>query len=314
MLSLETRHMSKDITDRQLDLMYGHSENSLKRHLEERLGRPLVLVLTENASTMLSVKLHDGVPRIRLHRMFLNAGNEVLDEIASYIKKRKASMPLFRSFVRENREGLVIKPPKKVPIKTAGTCHDLRELHDAVNREYFNGTIDAVITWGSRSPRSSVRRRTLGSYSERSHIIRINPVLDRKAVPHTLSPSSCTMKCSMRSWARSLREREGACTRGNLESKKSFFTSTKGLWRGSAGQRYPADSVELREVLCYSDDTMKRLQDMLQSMICHINAGENQRNARTLRDVPGPFFIRQARQFGRPGALRCHARQERRTA
>ena len=77
----------------------------------------------------------------------------------------------------------MIKPPKKVPIKTAGTYHDLRELHDAVNKEYFNGTIDAVITWGSRSPRSSVRRRTLGSYSERSHIIRINPVLDRKAVP-----------------------------------------------------------------------------------------------------------------------------------
>ncbi|MDA8422489.1 MAG: hypothetical protein M0Z89_04060 [Nitrospiraceae bacterium] len=163
--------------------MYGHSENTLKRHLEERLGRPLVLVLTENASTMLSVRLHDGVPRIRLHRMFLNAGNEVLDEITSYIKKSKASMPLFRSFVRENREGLVIKPPKKVPLKTAGAYHDLRELHDAVNKEYFNGTIDAAITWGSRSPRSSVRRRTLGSYSERSHIIRINPVLDRKAVP-----------------------------------------------------------------------------------------------------------------------------------
>ena len=163
--------------------MYGHSENTLKRHLEERLGRPLVLVLTENASTMLSVRLHDGVPRIRLHRMFLNAGNEVLDEIASYMKKSKASMPLFRSFVRENREWLAIKPPKKVPLKTAGTYHDLRELHDAVNKEYFNGTIDAAITWGSRSPRSSVRRRTLGSYSERSHIIRINPVLDRKAVP-----------------------------------------------------------------------------------------------------------------------------------
>ncbi len=175
--------MSKDITDNQLDLMYGHSENSLKRHLEERLARPLVLVLTDNSSTMLSVRYSDNVPRIRLHRMFLNAGNEVLDEIASYIKKRKAPMPLFRSFVRENREGLVIKPPKKVPLKTAGAYHDLRELHDSVNKEYFNGTINAVITWGSRSPRSSVRRRTLGSYSERSHIIRINPVLDRKAVP-----------------------------------------------------------------------------------------------------------------------------------
>jgi predicted metal-dependent hydrolase len=43
--------------------------------------------------------------------------------------------------------------------------------------------VNAAITWGSRSPRSSVRRRTLGSYSERSNIIRINPVLDKKTVP-----------------------------------------------------------------------------------------------------------------------------------
>jgi predicted metal-dependent hydrolase len=43
--------------------------------------------------------------------------------------------------------------------------------------------IRASITWGSGSPRCSVRKRTLGSYSERSHTIRINPVLDRKTVP-----------------------------------------------------------------------------------------------------------------------------------
>ena len=175
--------MRNNNSDNQLDLRYGRTEGSLKDYLEKRLGRPLVLVLTENASTMLSVRLHDAVPHLRLHRMFLDAGSEVLDEIASYLKKRKAAMPLFRSFVRENREQLAVKPPKKVPLKTAGAYHDLRELYDTVNREYFNGTITAKITWGSRCPRLSVRRRTLGSYSERAHIIRINPVLDRKAVP-----------------------------------------------------------------------------------------------------------------------------------
>ena len=99
-------YMSNDKSDNQLELKYGQTEVSLKNYLEERLGRPLVLVLTEKSSTMLSVRLHDGVPRIRLHRMFLNAGNEVLDEIAAYIKRRKASMPLFRSFVRRTGRGL----------------------------------------------------------------------------------------------------------------------------------------------------------------------------------------------------------------
>ena len=175
--------MSNDITAKQLDLPYGRSESSLKVYFEARLERPLVLTLTENSSTMLSVRLRDEVPQVRLHRMFLDAGSSVLDEIASYLKKRKAPMPLFRSFVRENRARLVVKPPKRALLKTAGAHHDLRDLYDAVNREYFGGTVSAAITWGSRSPRSSVRRRTLGSYSERSHLIRINPVLDRKAVP-----------------------------------------------------------------------------------------------------------------------------------
>ncbi len=43
--------------------------------------------------------------------------------------------------------------------------------------------INAAITWGAKSPRWAVRKRTLGSYSERSNTIRINPVLDRKTVP-----------------------------------------------------------------------------------------------------------------------------------
>jgi predicted metal-dependent hydrolase len=173
----------KDLADRQLNLTFGHSQSSLQQYLEKRLGRPLSLVLTENSSTMLSVRAKEGVLHLRLHRMFLNAHHEVLDEIARYLKKRNVMMRLFRSYVRENKSQLDSKPLKRVPIKTVGKYHDLRDLYDSVNREYFGGVINAVITWGSRSPRSSVRRRTLGSYSERSNIIRINPILDRKTFP-----------------------------------------------------------------------------------------------------------------------------------
>jgi hypothetical protein len=175
--------MDKNTAARQLNLTLGHCESSLRQYLEKRLGRPLSLVVTENSSTMLSARAKEGVLHLRLHRMFLNAPQEVLDEIARYLKKRNVMMPLFRSYVRENKSQLDSKPLKRVPIKTVGKYHDLRELYDGVNKEYFGDMIDAVITWGSRSPRSSVRRRTLGSYSERSHSIRINPVLDCKTVP-----------------------------------------------------------------------------------------------------------------------------------
>ncbi len=169
--------------DRQLSLTFSKSEKPLQQYLEEHLGRLVSLVLTENSSTMLSSRARDGVLRLRLHRIFMNADDEVLDEIVSYLKNKKAPMPLFRDFVLKNKAKLSVKPPRQIPLKTAGKHHDLREVYDAVNNEYFEGSISATITWGSKSPRHAVRKRTLGSYSERSHTIRINPVLDRKAVP-----------------------------------------------------------------------------------------------------------------------------------
>jgi len=158
-------------------------ENHLKKYLEECLDRPVSLVLTKNSTSMLSARMHDGVLRIRLHRMFLNAGSRVMNEIASYLKNRRGAMPHFRSFIRANREQLSLKPPKKVLVRTAGKVHDLCGLYDEINKEYFGGMINAVITWGTRSPRYAVRKRTVGSYSERSNTIRINPVLDKKTVP-----------------------------------------------------------------------------------------------------------------------------------
>lgn len=92
-------------------------------------------------------------------------------------------MALFRRFVHDNRGGLCKKPPQKISVKTGGKYHDLREMFDEINAEYFDGRINAVITWGSRCSRYAVRRRTLGSYSESTNIIRINPALDKKTVP-----------------------------------------------------------------------------------------------------------------------------------
>ena len=160
-----------------------HAEDVLRNYLEERLGRPLSLILTENSTSMLSARMRVDVLCIRLHRMFLNADSHVIDEIISFLKNRRSRMCLFRQFIRDNRSHLSKRPPNKVMVKTAGRFHDLRELYDAINKEYFGNVIQAEITWGSRSPRYAVRKRTLGSYSDRSNTIRINPVLDKSVVP-----------------------------------------------------------------------------------------------------------------------------------
>jgi hypothetical protein len=175
--------MQKNTGSGQLDLLFGHTDTALKNYFEERLKRPVSLFITENATSMLSARMRDGVLRIRLHRIFLNADSRVMAEIVSYLRNKRNPMPRFRSFVRDNKTQLPAKPPKKVLVRTAGKFHDLCGLYDEINKDYFAGAIAAAITWGARSPRSAVRKRTVGSYSERSNMIRINPVLDKKTVP-----------------------------------------------------------------------------------------------------------------------------------
>ncbi len=175
--------MQKENGQHQLSILFANTENSLSRALEKGLGRPVSLVLTENSSSMLSARLRDGVMHVRLHSMFLNAGPDVIDEMAGFIKKRRNSMPLFRRFIRDNNSCIRRKPPQKVSLKTGGRYHDLKELYDEVNREYFCGEIEAGITWGSGKARYAVRKRTLGSYSAGPNLIRINPVMDNSRVP-----------------------------------------------------------------------------------------------------------------------------------
>jgi hypothetical protein len=175
--------MKPDPADMQLALPFTPTESALRLILEERLGRPVSLILTDNSTSMLSCAIRDGVLSVRLHRMFLSADHAVIGEIVSYLNKRRDAMPHFRSFLRLNREDLRRKRVKKVVVRTKGRHHDLSELYDEINSSYFGNKVTTTITWGSLSPRSAVRKRTVGSYSERSNTIRINPVLDRKDVP-----------------------------------------------------------------------------------------------------------------------------------
>lgn len=168
---------------KQLDLFLNRSESSLRLSIEDILKRPLCLVLTDNSTSMLSARVRNNVLQVRLHRIFLHADNRVFAEIVAFLKNRRKAMPFFREFVRDNRERLAIKPPNRVRARTRGKVHDLDKLYRRINEEYFGNAVNAAITWGAGSARYAVRKRTLGSFSERSNTIRINPLLDKRSIP-----------------------------------------------------------------------------------------------------------------------------------
>jgi predicted metal-dependent hydrolase len=154
----------------------------LEECLRRLSGKDLSLVLTDNGTTMISVHKKAAGVTVRLQRMFLHASREVIDEIALFIGGKKRRTPLVGRFIRENCSRIQ-RRSYRMQMRAAGRYHDLLAYYESVNREYFEGRVHAGITWGARSPRHGARRRTLGSFSSASNVIRINPVLDRRNVP-----------------------------------------------------------------------------------------------------------------------------------
>jgi predicted metal-dependent hydrolase len=157
--------------------------SSLQAYLTRITGKSVSLVVTDNSTSMLSVKKKGDAVFIRVHWMFLSAEDDVIEEIAEFIKNRKFSTPLIRSFIIENRYSLKKKPSRHIRIRTRGKFHDLREILDSLNKNYFKGRITSRITWGNKFISGKVKKRTLGSYCSTSNTIIITPFLDRKKVP-----------------------------------------------------------------------------------------------------------------------------------
>ena len=167
----------------QLSLPFCLSEESLRDRLCKAAGRDVSLKVTDNSTSMISVRQKENGLSVRLHRMFLQADDAIIGEIALFIRRRRGKTPLIGAFIRQQRCRIRKREPRCLILTPRGKHHDLGELAESVNQEYFAGKITASITWGAMRRGRYVRRRTLGSYSIQTDTIRINPVLDRKKVP-----------------------------------------------------------------------------------------------------------------------------------
>jgi hypothetical protein len=167
----------------QLSLHFLNNKDTLQDYFKKAMGRPVALTITDNSTSLLSLRMKGKSLAIRLHWMFLQADMSVIGEIASFIKNGKRATPLLSDYIKNNHACLKKNMPKTPVIRTQGRYHNLQKLFDSVNNEYFNGAITASITWGKKNPKWSVRKRMLGSFCRNTNTIRINPVLDRKTIP-----------------------------------------------------------------------------------------------------------------------------------
>jgi len=152
----------------------------------------LSIVLTDNRYTMISVKRMSsaqtgGAPsyKVRLHHMFAKAEPYITHSLALYIWKndRRASKVL-GDFIDENQDRVRGERRSRPRIDTKGTFHDLQDIFNELNTQYFRGKINARISWGQRT--GKVKRRNsikMGSYAVEDRFIRIHRALDRAFVP-----------------------------------------------------------------------------------------------------------------------------------
>jgi hypothetical protein len=156
----------------------------LAGQLSRLLSMDVRLAVTDNRSTVISYRRRPQALLLRVHHMFLGAPEPVVAALAAYAGHGdKRAGPILDGYIRQHRDRL--RPPTaSAPLQTRGLFHDLQELYDRLNAEFFDDRIEARITWGRLVPKGRGRRSIrMGVYLGDERLIRIHPALDRPEVP-----------------------------------------------------------------------------------------------------------------------------------
>ncbi len=161
---------------------------TFQEELEKRAQKKLKLRLNDNRATMLSVKWEPDCTRVSMHRMFLQAPQNVMDALACYIVKEQKSLPTpVKSYIEEGLKKLdYSKSLDATKLYIQGNVHNLRHLYNQVNDQYFNNEVDLQITWFGKPINKRRREVTFGLYCEPLKLIKIHRRLDNPSYPDYL--------------------------------------------------------------------------------------------------------------------------------
>ncbi|RMH19470.1 MAG: hypothetical protein D6696_10485 [Acidobacteria bacterium] len=160
---------------------------ALARRLAPLLRRPLeAVILTDNRSSILSARPQGDGLRLRIHRCFAGASDELLRQVAVLVDSRPGSAARRAALaaVRAHFERHAPAAPRRRPrLEPVGAYHHLEPIRDDVNRSFFGGRLEVGITWGRRPSRRRGTSIQLGSYDPRANVVRVHRALDRPEVP-----------------------------------------------------------------------------------------------------------------------------------
>ena len=192
-------HRANDARSAQSELPFEHTRTeaqvetlraTLERRLRHAIGHGVVvLAVTDNRRTMVSVRREGEARHIRLHHMFLDAPPEIITALGRYFARndRFASRLIDRYIAAQQHRIRAVFASDPPPIDPTGMVYDLAEIQRGISVRYFDGRVEVPITWGRHAATQRRRRarRTIrmGTYLIEEQLIRIHPALDQSFVP-----------------------------------------------------------------------------------------------------------------------------------
>lgn len=159
--------------------------NTLAFRLSRDLGVAVRLSVTDNRSTMVSFRRAQNALRLRIHHMFLDAPDGVIQAIADYAGRgRRNAGSVLDDFIR-GRQVLIRqhRHDGEDELEPLGRCFDLQQIFKDLNARFFQDGIQARIGWGRMPGKRRRKSIRLGVYDHQTREIRIHPSLDRPDVP-----------------------------------------------------------------------------------------------------------------------------------
>jgi len=153
--------------------------------IEACLGGRAHLAITDNRHNLVSTSRSDGVVKVRVHHVFLEAEPRVLRALTQFVRRpTPRTRHVLREFVSGRLDVIRRKPPqrRRVLLRPRGRCFDLEEILSGVCAEHGLDGRKPHITWGRESA-ARVRSIKFGSYDRRVNVIRVHPALDVDWVP-----------------------------------------------------------------------------------------------------------------------------------
>jgi hypothetical protein len=166
--------------------IYSADGSALTAWLEQQLAAPVSVVVTDNRSSLVSVKHRSACGyHLRVHHMFCQAPKSVWRALAAYVRGSEGTARQVLDAYIEAQQHLIRPPaPRRLPrLYPDGRFFNLEQIYQDLNRTYFDARVVADITWGRRSPHRPRRSIRFGSYDANQRLIRIHHLLDRSFVP-----------------------------------------------------------------------------------------------------------------------------------